>query len=491
MRKNIYIIAVLSLILSFTVSCKKDFLDVSPESTIDDEQLQTSPEATLGILRGIFSALKDYGIAGWADHEDYGHKSILTSMDFMGNDMVMLGLNWHGFNYNYEGRVANNSRAHLPWYTYYQQIKNANIVIESIDPESEDAQFQAIRGQALALRAYFHFMLARIYGPTYIGNENELSIPINAEEHFAHRNTVEEVYEQIIKDLEAAVELLEGYNRPSREFVDESVAQAFLAEVYLEVGKYTEAAEMAHAARNEYGLLSEEEWKNGFYDIGQEETMWGANLNDELSTWVANFFSHMDNTNEGYSAGGNIAIDKRLYEAISETDYRKEMFAGSEGAEFTAPNPRTGAPETNEYGEYISFKFRDLTSDRTTGDYIYLRSAAMYYIEAEGLARSGNEGDARQVLYDITKERDPEYTLSVNSGQDLIDEIILQKRIELWGEGHAWFDLKRLGLGVHRDYEGSNHSSRLEISAGDNKFLFMIPEAEIDANEEVLPNNPE
>src|SRR5690606_25647713 len=131
-------------------------------------------------------------------------------------------------------------------------------------------------------------------------------------------------------------------------------------------------------------------------------------------------------------------------------------------------------------------------ANRTSGDYIYLRSALMYYIEAEALARAGNENQARQVLFEITKERDPSYTLSANSGEALIDEIILQKRIEMWGEGFAWFDLKRLNKGVDRNYSGSNHVfAKLVIPAGDNKFKFMIPQAEIDANPEILPNNPE
>src|SRR5690606_9774946 len=107
-------------------SCSKDFLDIDPESTINDDQLATSPEATNSILRGIYSGLKDYGLTGWSGHEDYGHKSLLTSLDLMGHDMVMFGLNWHGFNYDYTGRIMSNSRAHLPWYTYYTQIKNAN-----------------------------------------------------------------------------------------------------------------------------------------------------------------------------------------------------------------------------------------------------------------------------------------------------------------------------------------------------------------------------
>ncbi|WDF69272.1 RagB/SusD family nutrient uptake outer membrane protein [Sphingobacterium oryzagri] len=481
MKKNSFIYMVVAgLMLS---SCSKDYLNVDPQSTINPEQLGSSSAATLGTLKGVFATLRSALTTGYAGHEDYGHKGVLSVIDLMGNDVIMNNLNWGGFNYNYTARVSTNSRSHYPWFTYYTQIKNVNTIINSVDENTDDAELKAIRGQALALRGYFHFMLARIYGPTFVGHESDLSVPINAETLSAKRNTVGEVYAQIEADLEAAVVALEGYTRPNKELLDQSVAQAFLADVYLETGKYAEAASTANAARQGYTLLTEAGWKNGFYDINQDETMWGADLNAELTTFVANFFSHFDNTNTGYSEGGNIAIDRRLYDAMSATDYRKSMFQGA----------TSGAFDGATYGPYISYKFRDLTVDRVSGDYIYLRSALLYYIEAEGLARSGNEQGARDVLYEITVTRDPEYVKSSQGGQALLAEIATQKRIELWGEGFAYFDLKRLSQPVQRDYSGTNHPAygRFNIPVGDNRFLFMIPQAELDANPEILPNNPQ
>lgn len=473
-------------------SCSKEFLTVDPQSTINSEQLGSSPAATMGLLKGVLATLRSATTTGYAQHEDFGHKGVLSVIDLMGNDVVMENLSFGGFNYNYTGRVSTNSRSHFPWFTYYTQIKNVNTIISSVDPNTADAELKAIRGQALALRGYFHFMLARIYGPTYLGNETGLSIPINAETLSSKRNTVSEVYLQIEKDLVDAIAALEGYSRPNKELIDQSVAEAFLADVYLEMGKYKDAAAFANSARKSYKLLDEAGWTNGFYNIQQEETMWGADLNAELTTFVANFYSLFDNTNTGYAEGGNISIDKRLYNAISDSDYRKKMFAGDKGASFTTPDA-SGKLVTTEYGPYVSFKFRDLTTDRVSGDYIYLRSALMYYVEAEALARSGNEQEARDVLYDITISRDANYTKSTKSGMDLVDEIITQKRIELWSEGFAWFDLKRLGKAVERNYEGTNHPAygRLNIPVGDSKFLFMIPQAEVDANPDVLPNNPQ
>jgi starch-binding outer membrane protein, SusD/RagB family len=472
MRKLIILIF-LSLIFS---SCEDDFLDTVPESTINDEQLATSPGASEAILNGIYSALRSYGLSVSGNHEDYGHKSILAATDMMSNDMLMTKSSWYGSFYNYLGRQQTNSRSRLAWSIYYPQIKTTNVIIGATDGTSND-RLKIIRGQALALRGYFYFMLARIYGPTYLGNEDDLSVPVytfvTPEGH--ERSKVRDVYALIENDLKESIELLTGYNRANNNAVDVNVAQAFLADVYLEMGRYAESAPLAHEARQNYPLLSQSVWLNGFYDLTlNADTMWGATITSAQSSFVASFFSHFDNTNaDGYAGGLEVYknIDKNLYNSISDTDFRKGAYIGP-----------GGDPTYPSLPEYANIKFRDPTVD--AGDYIYLRAAAMYYIEAEALARSGNEPAARQVLYDITITRDPSYVLSTNSGTALIDEIILQKRIELWGEGYAWFDMKRLKVPLTRDYPGSNHATfgKFNIPAGDNRFIFQVPQAEIDAN---------
>lgn len=475
---------ILILALSFAVltSCDKDFLDTVPESTINNEQLATSASANQAIISGIYSALRSYGLAIPGNHEDYGHKSVLSAMDMMSNDMLMTKSSWYGSFYNYLGRQQTNSRSRLVWNTYYPQIKSTNIVISAIPSDVTDEKLKTIRGQALALRGYFYFMLARTYGPTYVGNTTKLSIPLYTEVTLEGkaRSTVDEVYTLIESDLKEAAILLANYSRSNNDSVDLSTVQAFLAEVYLEMGKYPDAGNMAHAARENYTLLNEAEWMSGFYVTKSNETMWGATLNSSISTFVANFFSHFDNTNSaGYAGGMGVykSIDKNLYNSISNTDFRKKAFVSS-GGNTTYP----------KLPEFANIKFKDPTVD--AGSYIYLRSSEMYYIEAEALARSGKEAAARQVLYEITITRDPAYVLSSKSGNNLIEEIILQKRIELWGEGCAWYDMKRLGVSLSRDYIGSNHPAfgKFNIPAGDNKFIFQIPQAEIDANPLIVQN---
>lgn len=472
----------LVLFLLILVSCDQEFLDAVPESTINKEQLATSASANQAIISGIYSALRSYGLAIGSNHEDYGHKSVLSAMDMMSNDMLMTKSSWYQSFYTYLGRQQTNSRSRLVWNTYYPQIKSTNIVLGGIPSNTTDEKLKAIRGQALALRGYFYFMLARTYGPTYVDNETKLCVPLYTEPTLEGkaRSTVGEVYVLIESDLREAIELLATYKRLNNDSVDQTVAQAFLADVYLEMGKYDEAANEAHLARQNYTLLNELEWMNGFYITKSNETMWGATLNSSISTFVANFFGHFDNTNpSGYAGGMGVYknIDKNLYNSISETDFRKKAFV--------APSGNTNYPSLPAYA---NIKFRDPTID--SGSYIYLRSSQMYYIEAEALARSGKETAAKQVLYEITISRDPQYVLSVNSGSALINEIVIQKRIELWGEGCAWYDMKRLGVSLIRDYSGTNHPAfgRFNIPAEGNEFIFQMPQAEMDANPLMVQN---
>ena len=222
--------------------------------------------------------------------------------------------------------------------------------------------------------------------------------------------------------------------------------------------------------------MSSTQWvSEGFSDISNSEWIWGSDINGESSTVYASFFSHVSSLNDGYAGllGIHKTIDKRLFDAISDTDVRKTAFDEAEG--------------------YLNYKFFDFTFFE--GDYVYMRVAEMYLMEAEALARgAGTDAQAAKVLYDLVSTRDPNYTESTNTGQDLIDEILLQRRIELWGEGFAWYDMKRNGIALERDYTDSNHTAfgRDNYSTTASEFLFQIPIAEIENNLEIniVDQNP-
>jgi hypothetical protein len=117
------------------------------------------------------------------------------------------------------------------------------------------------------------------------------------------------------------------------------------------------------------------------------------------------------------------------------------------------------------------------------GSFPLFRTAEMYYNEAEAEYHLGNEVTARQLIYDANKDRDPSYTLSTKSGDDLLAEIKLYRRFDLWGEGYDWFDYKRWGESISRKHynNGGNWHSTFAITYGPesrNAWTWMIPERE-------------
>jgi len=139
-------------------------------------------------------------------------------------------------------------------------------------------------------------------------------------------------------------------------------------------------------------------------------------------------------------------------------------------------------------------KFRLANPGNSNGDLVFMRAAEMYLIEAEALARIGGsrEEEAKDVLYELAVARDPDYTRSTNTGEDLIDEILFQRRVELWAEGFRFLDLKRLNMPLDRT--GGNHDNSLAQKmtepAGTKNWVFLIPRQEIEYTLGVVQQNP-
>jgi starch-binding outer membrane protein, SusD/RagB family len=152
----------------------------------------------------------------------------------------------------------------------------------------------------------------------------------------------------------------------------------------------------------------------------------------------------------------------------------------------TIPAPPGGAKSP-----YSNKKFLAASSSSSVGDVPYMRAAEMYLIEAEAKARLGQSGPAAEVLYTLVSNRNPAYIKSSNTGQALIDEILIQRRVELWGEGFRFLDLKRTDSALDR--RGTNHNESLTgglmlVPAGDKRWQFLIPQNELNANSLVAQN---
>lgn len=483
--KKLTILAIPFLLLAVT-SCKKDFLETRPSDAVTQQEALGTTAAITTALNGGYQTLFAFSPGGSGRHDDYGQKSWDLANDLMGADMVVhtAGYGWYNSDYQYtewQNPVVNR-RSDEAWFYYYNIIKQANTVIKNIDGASgSQAQKDVLKGEAYGLRAYAYFYLINYYQQTYKGNESKPGVPLNLDPSDVGgktRGTVQQVYDQISADLALAEGLLNGKPRLDKTHIDVSVVRGFQARVALLKEDWATAATKAAQARQGYSLMSSAQYasRSGFSSIANPEWMWGALIPSDKATIYASFFSHIDITNQGYAyLGTQKKITKSLYDKIPAGDVRKTVFK----------TPGTG---TSTNPDYNQLKFQVPTPGSWAADYIFMRAGEMYLIEAEALARQGQDGPARTALETEIKARNPAYSAASLSGQALIDEILLQRRIELWGEGFSLMDIKRLKMGLNRPTGPGNHGSPsldpsvYTASAADPRFLLRIPQRELDNN---------
>ena len=140
--------------------------------------------------------------------------------------------------------------------------------------------------------------------------------------------------------------------------------------------------------------------------------------------------------------------------------------------------------------QYIQNKFRDIymtgTGDPFTSAIIYFRSGEMYFVAAEAYYLAKEEALAREMLNTVMTTRIPGYSFT-GSGEELYQEICLQKRIETWMEGNRYLDAKRRDEKIDRS-QSSNHAADLSsydaitYSSRDYRMIYHIPTTEMENN---------
>jgi len=176
-----------------------------------------------------------------------------------------------------------------------------------------------------------------------------------------------------------------------------------------------------------------------------------------------------------------------LYDQVPATDIRKELWDPT-GA--SIPAPPNGVKV--KYGQK---KFLVANTSLSIGDVPHMRLAELYLILAEAEARQGMSAAAATHLATLLSARNPSYVESTSTGQDLVDEILIQRRVELWGEGFRFLDLKRTNSPLDRT--GANHipqwawaltGGNFTVAAGAKEWQFLFPQAEINVNKAIVQN---
>ncbi|MCS5491153.1 RagB/SusD family nutrient uptake outer membrane protein [Algoriphagus limi] len=494
MKKLLSKIFLLGAILSF--GCAEDYLDTLPTDAVSENAVFTTTQNAMTALNGIHRSM----FIRYDSQGQPGEGGVMIMREALGDDYVMTGIanGWFVSISRWLNHINENSGdVRFVWRFYYKIIGNANMIIANIDnAEGPQTEKDEIKGQALAYRAWAHFNLVQLFAQRYNagGGNSQLGVPIVLEPitEGGARNTVEEVYTQINADLDAAIALLDE-SRNAKSHININVARGIKARVALTQGNYAVAAAQAKLAREGYDLMSETQLYEGFNNVDNQEWIWGSRQIDDQQTFFASYFAYVSLNFSSTNIRGNPkAISSKLYDMISDTDYRKGLWDPN------ASDPALRDPFIDEVTlssfakrDYMNRKFVAQGNASSVGDVPYMRAAEMYLIEAEALARSGNDSQAAQVLFEFASQRDPEYTLTSNTGAALIEEIMIQRRIELWGEGFRFYDLKRLNLPLDRN--GANHvatviNSKFDEPAGTNNWQFKIPISELNANENMVQN---
>ena len=459
-NKNIILVS-LCFSLTLLASGCKDYLETRPSTDISDELLFNTVDGAQTAMNGVYNYIR-------LRSTDVEYGTVIqfnNGFDAAANDLIVrnsMGQMQVYYAHNTAETRADANLTYQVWSYFYSIINNVNIIINKVDgAEGDVAQKAIIKGQALAIRGWAYFYLIRFYQQTYSLAKDMPGVPYYDQGGTVEgkpRESVSTIYGHIIDDLTGAIEMLTPFNRTYKSQVNQSVAQGILAEVYLAMEDWENAAATAKAAKTGYPLMTKEEYQSGFNDWDLDEWMWGVHQTPEQNLGNGSPFTLWANQTRG---------DRWTFDFMYVNDLFKELFS--------TEDVRNQFWFREDHGFWTSDKFRDATD--FFGDIILMRASEMYLIEAEALARQGHENDAKQVLWQLQDQR--QAVRSTSSGPALIDAILVERRKELYGEGFAWFDLIRNQRPVHRE---GDHPLKPEIPVHSWQFILQIPTNEFNSN---------
>ena len=494
MKKLFKYMFVGTLACGMLASCAEDSLETSPTTAMSGTSLMANGNAALVPLNGIYRSMYT---AGWSTggntHQCFGISAYNLMAEVMGEDLVMgasgSGWFWYDCVYNVKARYTSSSwRSYDLWNAYYTWISNANYILaaeETMEGSTEERGYAL--GQAYAIRAYSYYMLAQSFARTYKGHESEPCCPIYKEPTTADtegqpRSTVQEVYNLIVSDMDKALEYLEGTSRKHISHIGYEVALGLRARIALTMEDWATASSSAQKAIAASGceILPVKDFM-GVNDADAENVMWAADIIADQSGMYASFFSHMS-TGVSYGSSARKLINKELYAKMSPTDTRLAWWD----------------PTDSKGYQQKKFEFSDLQT--WLADYIWMRVEEMYLIVAEAECRQGatHEATAKEYLMALMEERDPAYSCENLTGTEmgkltnewtgsLLEEITIQRRIELWGEAGRVYDIRRYKQGFRRtEAQGWPAAALLAGRPTENPenwmWVMTIPQAEFDGN---------
>ena len=525
MKKILSIFAASLICIAVSTSCIKE---IDPQgSTITADQAQEANGSFANFVSTITSTLVGefvyYGSSSYPF--DYGYPSFFIWRDIMGMDLTANSSTWYYapmMYFTYLGPTY--AYCQFPWTCYYTWIKNCNTVLAMVGDNPEEGEETEGAGIAYCIRAMMYMDLARMFAQrTPIEDSTAETVPIITqnttvvESTTNARATNEVMWDFIISDLDLAETYLADYVRDDVFTPDVSVVYGLKARAYLQMGEWQNAYDYAQKAQEGYTPTTNDEWTSwtdGFntptsgwmFGVNHKSTDPALQDNDADTSWGAQMIIEVGPSECGYAAnyGDPKYIDRHLYETIPDTDIRKSVFIdfaiddmdlidengdqNPDAVEFLSAYSEqpeyliVTAEATDRYtAGGMELKFRPAGGEHDNQYLAFLvsvplmRVEEMMLIEAEAAYRKGSTSEAISTLNELGQLRDPSYDASSyvhneaygNSSTDaFVNEVWWQRRVELWGEGFATFDIKRLDKGVIRNYTDTNWEEGIRWNYG-------------------------
>lgn len=474
MKKNIYrlrVVCVVMLALFCTTSCN-DWLEVKPKTEEEADKLFSTLDGFKSALAGVY--------IGMSQTELYGREMTFGMVGVLGQEWGSgsdLGNQYSAYsyllNYNYE-QVVSKALIDAVWNKMYEGIANVNTLIQYSDLKREvlGDYYGVVRGEALALRAYMHFDLLRLFAPYDFSAEAKVAIPyvLEAKPAIAPQLTPTKFVEYALKDVETALELLKSDPILTGEDVS-GVDNGYLANRNFHLNYYAVLGLKARICLYAKDMASAYSAANEVILAQQQKGLFPWVKTADITTTEANL---RDRT---FSSEHLFAFNTTKLEEYIKGYFREASLPLMErlmpGELYEADDYRTALYETYSGFANVLTKFWQMDKAYVQGQgYVTpkrnrmpaIRIAEMYYIAAEALKES-NIGEALEMLNTLRVHRGLMKLENLDKDQ-LQEELGREYYREFIGEGQVFFYHKRMNTSI--------------IATANAVYVLPMPDDEID-----------
>jgi len=480
---------ILSFICALTLVSCEGFLDVSPSNQADSSTCITSEADAQVMLNGLMRKMTSSSYYG-ANFMLYG--------DAKGGDFTIYTAGYSGGNLYYFAHTQTSNTYSGLWSQMYNCLLQANNLIGNIEKMKAEGTsttgLDNILGQAYTARALIHFDLVRVYGQPYNMNKSGLGVavvtePVNAGAQL-QRNTVEEVYTQVLSDLMTAAPLLS--TKKTLGYINYYANQAILGKVYMYMDNFSAAATAFANVIDSgvYSLYSPSEWVASWTKQNGSESIFELGIfPSEGDLGGSSFGVYFRRKNHGTSSAyGNFSASEYWHAIMDDADVRWGVM---DYDHMYGEEERSNWPVCcYKYSGSTSLA-GDGKSTSTAVNAKVIRLSEVYLLAAEAYYHNDNKAKAAELLNAIA-ERNPNYTPWTSSTVTL-DEIFNEYRRELLCEGKLFFEEMRQNRTVYfeDDAWGFGTTTTYRESSIDRTFfraILPICQDEINANPDIQQN---